>query len=620
VSAVEVGWDDIDGVPTVYLRAGQYPGPLRAGLLFGVGRNEEHLPNSGITHAVEHLALQPIGKTSYSWNGSVSLVSTSFPVMGDPEQVVAHLAQVGSQLRQPRLERLQHELQVLHVEAEGRTGGRGDLDLSIRFGPQGVGLPGWEAMGLRSLQPDDVMHWVHTWFTRCNATLWLSGPPPAGLQLRDLPSGKPLERGHSRPVVAGGQLFAGVDTRLSSLSMLSDGWALGTVLSVARDRAQARLRDRDAVSYAIAHNRARLHGMSIHSLSADGAEGSQQQIFQGLVEILEELSDAGPTGAELEEAALTRSQNFTHPDNGLAYLHAWRERHLLGLPHLSPDESMDRLSALTSEVCRDELRHSMATLFAIGAQEIHEPPNWERHSDWTATTVRGALHQPFGTRERGELVFGPDGLSWALDQDHRRTVRWDEVVGCLGWSNGVRTVIGPKGDTVVVVPWNWQAGNDLSSEIDARIASELQIDMGEGELQCRTDPDDAQSVVDVRWLSSIVGAFFEQQRADVVISTDGLLVLSGKTRAADVEARLHSLQFGGRDGLLAEHPHNRWLPEKDVVEAKLSKRPLAKLATIKATLKVRTASGRIQVDLVNESQVAIVATWLPQLLGARYAS
>ncbi len=147
-------------------------------------------------------------------------------------------------LREPRLERLEHELQVLRVEAEGRRAGRGDLDLSIRFGPQSVGLPAWEEMALRALQPKDVVHWAQRWFTRHNATLWLSAPPPAGFQLQDLPAGEPVTRRPSRPVTDG-QMFEGVDTRLSSLSVLSDRdhWGLGTVFSIAGDRAQTRLRD-----------------------------------------------------------------------------------------------------------------------------------------------------------------------------------------------------------------------------------------------------------------------------------------------------------------------------------------------------------------------------------------
>ena len=48
----EVNQTTIDGVPVIWAEA---PGPIRATLMFRVGRVDERLPWSGITHLVEHL-------------------------------------------------------------------------------------------------------------------------------------------------------------------------------------------------------------------------------------------------------------------------------------------------------------------------------------------------------------------------------------------------------------------------------------------------------------------------------------------------------------------------------------------------------------------------------------
>jgi hypothetical protein len=60
-----------------------------------------------------------------------------------------------------------------------------------------------------------------------------------------------------------------------------------------------------------------LRGTSLNSISADGGENSQQQIFDGLLEILEELSESGPTEAEVEAESRARAQRLRNLDSEL---------------------------------------------------------------------------------------------------------------------------------------------------------------------------------------------------------------------------------------------------------------------------------------------------------------
>src|SRR5439155_23700810 len=85
-------WGEVDGVPTVRAERGVVQGPLQACLLFGVGRSDEAVAVSGISHVVEHLALQALGRKPYILNGQVGPVSTRFLAMGGPEQVVDYFA------------------------------------------------------------------------------------------------------------------------------------------------------------------------------------------------------------------------------------------------------------------------------------------------------------------------------------------------------------------------------------------------------------------------------------------------------------------------------------------------------------------------------------------------
>lgn len=87
---------------------------------------------------------------------------------------------------------------------------------------------------------------------------------------------------------------------------------------------------------------------------------------------------------------------------------------------MSPEETLEQMESQTSESCRDDLKIVMASLLAIGAEDIREPQGWSRYSEWSAAVVEGPTHRPIEGRESGDLVVGPEGLSWVLDEDRRR--------------------------------------------------------------------------------------------------------------------------------------------------------------------------------------------------------
>ena len=191
---MKVQWGEVDGVPTLCAEAGQVPGPLHACLMFGTGRSDETLRASGINHIIEHLVLHSLGATPYSWNGEVNAVSTLFWAQGGPAQIVEFFELVVRGLNELPMERLAEELRVLEIESQRRGISQVGFDLTTRFGPKGAGLFGWQEQGLHCLDAETIVEWARTRFTTNNAVLWLSGPIPEQLQLRDLPMGDSVER------------------------------------------------------------------------------------------------------------------------------------------------------------------------------------------------------------------------------------------------------------------------------------------------------------------------------------------------------------------------------------------------------------------------------------------
>jgi hypothetical protein len=561
-----------------------------------------------------------LGSKTYSWNGAVDIVSTRFSVIGGPEQVSEFFGEITKRVHDLPVERLADELNILRVEGDKRSRNQFGIDLATRFGATGPGLIDWREAGFYRLDADEVQRWAHDWFTAANAALWLSGPLPAGLDLSALPQGGTVTRANPR-CLTGERTFVGGTHTSTSLSVLSDGqWGITPAVTLLRQRAFDKLRLEDALCYDIGQTSERIGGSTLISfLIADGAEGAQRRVFDGLVEMIEDMAANGPRQDELDTYVQRLRQWQDHPSSHMSKLDYFCERTVLGLETMTDDERWARIEGLTPESIASDLTCVMPTLLATGTAEMGDVPGWTIHEEWSADLVSGTTYKAIAEREDGELVVGEDGISWVYDADRRRTVRWSDVAACYCLENGVRHVLGTNGYYVSVVPWNWQGGSNLTEIIDAHIRPECRLNTGEGDLQYRRDREDPDSVVDVRWLASLTGAFHRQRRVDLVIDTDGLLLLFGATSKDAVPQRLAELRSLDRQSLLSGNESNRWFPEGEIAEIKLARRPLARLNTLKSTLTIRTTGSEVlKVHLVSERQVELAKDSFPKLLGPRF--
>jgi hypothetical protein len=381
-----------------------------------------------------------------------------------------------------------------------------------------------------------------------------------------------------------------------------------------------RLRGREAISYAVEYVHLRIGGgRTLEYLVADGAAHTYRQILDGLAGAVEELANSGPTTEELDTLQRLRLQTREHPQYALGCLDSTAERRLLGLWAPSPDEAEEKTDSLTTGQLRDELGALLPSLLAIGPQELgSEVPGWSQYSTWSAERVEGRTYEAIPGREKGSLIVGNEGVSWVLDEDRHRTVRWADAVACFTWDNGMRSVLGPTGAFVQIAPWNWRGGQELTSVVDASVEPSLLVRLGEGQSQYRRDPNDPDSAADIRWLASIVGALKGSHRVDLLVDTQGLYVLYNPSLAPASE-RLKALRSKDRDALLAADAHNRCLPQGEIERARIAKRPLASINSVKATLTIDTKTdGSLRIHLRTDDQVRVVRGGLEQLLGERF--
>src|SRR5919198_3857487 len=166
------------------------PAPFTAVLMFRVGRADETLATYGITHLVEHLALFPLGRTTYQSNGVVEDGVTVFYAHGTQEQASDFITSVARALSSLPLERFEAEKRVLLTEdASSAHPGPPTRLMALCVGARTYGLGMYQELGLRTAAEADVERWAEEYFTRDNAVLWFTGPPPEGLA-HDLPHGR----------------------------------------------------------------------------------------------------------------------------------------------------------------------------------------------------------------------------------------------------------------------------------------------------------------------------------------------------------------------------------------------------------------------------------------------
>jgi hypothetical protein len=616
---VNVQWSEVDGVPTVYAQEGQVPGPLHACLMFRTGRCDETLTVSGINHVIEHLVLHALGTTSYGWNGDVSPVTTRFTAMGGPDEIVDYCAFVTRQLRHLPVERLADEVRVLEIEGLRRGGSQLGLDLSLRLGPRGAGLVGWPEHGLRRLDAEEIITWTQQRFTLDNAVLWLSGPIPPGLHLHELPRAERPEPTPMPSLPMTERTFICSDTRVVSISFLSElQYEVTAVMELARRRAHDRLRRR-ALSYSIDYSHVRVSAdCALEYLEADGTAETLPEVALELTDIVDKLARLGPTNDELEVMRAQWRRLHGHPDAILNYLDSSARARLFDQPMETPEEIEARWEAYTPRSLSDALSSIRATVRLIGPEDVAAKlEGWAPYSDMTTDRIDGTTYEPIGSREKGTLIVGSDGVSWGLTEHERRTIRWDDVQMCFTFDSGARTLVGATGSTIYITPWHWRAGERLTELIDKSVDPLRSVRLGEG----RTHFDDHQrgGRTDLRWLGSLTGVLQQRRRFDIVIDTDGVFVLVHLRTTTSPTEHHGELRAADRESLLAINRENRWIPRDEIERVTLQQRTLGRVSKLKAVLTIQTRAGeQLGFYLTTDQQIAVARTELAKLLATQF--
>ena len=475
-SVPDVRRTEVDGVPTIWAEA---PGQLTAVLTFRVGRADETPLEGGLSHIVEHLAFGPVGQPRFDCNAFVDGNRTSFHATGTDDEVAGFLSTVTTAIDELPVERLDREIAVLK-----REGARDDSIVAahrhVRYGMWGHGLVGEPEFGLGLLSPERIQAWANAMFCTENATLWLTGKPPAGLRLK-LPSG--VRRTAPAPVpIPGVELPVYVDG-LPGIALgfeLSRELGAGSLMSILHRRLRQRLRLDDGIVYDIVGDYEALDGHTAVALVGTDCEADDvQRVGTVAFDLLEDLAAGNVEDEELagELADLERASADPTAIPGLLDAMAFDE--LLGMPPRSPADRLDEQARTRSEDVARHAGDAMRSLILLGS--MSEPPASVRpYPLASAAPVDGREVKPllslFGVGRRQRLRIGAEGVTLLPMDGTITTIRYRDVVILEKPADDEIVLWDRDGDRIYIPSIYWKGGARILAEIEAAIPRELVVE------------------------------------------------------------------------------------------------------------------------------------------------
>ena len=457
----------VAGVPAWWAPA---DGPVSAALMFRTGRADETLANAGITHLVEHLALFPLGRCDYVYNGFVDQSRCVFYASGTLDEVRGFLRDVTAALDDLPLDRLETERRLLRTEAAQREGG-GLIArlLSYRFGAAGYGLPIYEELGLRCLGREAVGAWAAERFTADNAVLWMTTEPPDDLELT-LPAGsrfaapppQPLELTYPAAVVdgTGGMALTGLGPRTPELRVAAGAAAERLFEHLRRDR---------GLAYSPFGSADGLDGDTAHLvLAADCLDEHAATVRDELWRVATEVAEHGATEEEVTRMHAGAVRAYDQPDAVRGELDDVAYEDLLGREHVSAPDALERIAAVDGAASAAALAEALEEPIFLVPAGASAPSSFHWRATKEPGPVSGTRFLPprsgaLRRRPKRELVVGLDGVTWRGD-DESLTIPWEECVSAERRLDGSIVFFRRDEGWLQLIPETWEHGDDALEE------------------------------------------------------------------------------------------------------------------------------------------------------------
>lgn len=476
----------VGGVPTVWAAV---DGPSWAMLRFRSGRADETLRTNGVNHVIEHLALSTIDRRSVSFNGWVSLLTTTFVAQGERADVKSFVAQVCDALHNLPLDRLAGELRVLKTEAAQRPSTTVDALLRCRYGASGYGLSWYREFGFDTLTAHDVQAHAREWFTADNAVLMLTGSP-RGWSL-ELPAGAAKPIPEAAEVVHGPGVARRSDTGVLGATWLTERVpASATHTRLVEKRVIEHLRHDEALVYSVGTNNERAGAKSHVSLASEALKDHRRQAASAFERVLHDTTTKPFTKAELQADQKLARQSLRTPNSAatMGWLDRASEELLRNGEVTQPADVVARGLRVTldevqecAESMRDSLLLSLPNDANVTIYQAIEKPKTPVLAGKTYYAQQGV------PKTAPRLVIGDAGIS-LLKNDDVLSLYWRDLVGVMSLNDGTRVLIAKDASSIQVRRRGWLRPEHVIKMIDARLDSAVVIPLDEADRTAPTGP------------------------------------------------------------------------------------------------------------------------------------
>ncbi|MEU1839441.1 insulinase family protein [Micromonospora chersina] len=469
---------EVDGVPALFVKAG---GPVRAGLVFRVGRVDEPLPLAGVTHLVEHLALYRHGLMDHHANASVGSTVSHFYTAGTPAEVVAFFQQLCASLADLPVARMEVEKEILLTEAAGRSNGvNANLPL-WRYGAQGHGQVSYAEFGLHRVTADDLRDWAAEHFTRDNAVLWVAGNDvPADLRL-DLPAGarRPLPPPTSALQSTPAYYHAAANGVVMD-TVVRRGTAAQLFAAVLERALYRQLRLESGVSYtATTDYSPRGDDMATITAYVDALPQKKAAALHGFVDTVKLLARSGVAQEELDAVRTMALASLDDPDFEMARLPTAAVDLLTGQPLFTAAELGDRLRSVAAADVTAVAAEAYARALLQVPYEVSADALGLAAAPTTSESLVAGRRYPSRGDDGLTLVVGDDGVSLVTKAGHALTVRFADCPVRLRWPDGASTFIGADGISVAVEPTLYRVDDAALAALDRAVPDVRTVPMPE---------------------------------------------------------------------------------------------------------------------------------------------
>jgi len=472
---MDVRRTDIDGVPVFWTESSM---PFVAYLLIRMGRVDETLLTSGLSHLLEHVVLSTEWPAD-EFNATVTPLVTQFWFGGEQASATDRLTQTLAAISEPPLPRIPREREILRTEEYGRGRSEYGTHSALRFGPLGIGLSNFREHGLQRATYNVVRDWFGRFGVNGNVAIGMTRPPRDDLRLL-LPDGPRVQAPTPQPLpfLTYPLSFAqGADGSAGMSMLVRRTHATVVGLEILTHRLRQWLRHREGVTYHV--------GSTYDALTPDLAQlvvwadcrpESAEFARNAIVAAADELATAGPAEDELEQAIQEAVRRIESPEGVYENIHYAAAQYLDGEPDATLEDVLEGRRALTPSLVAEEFAYGFESLIVSAPHGT--PQLGGRFAPYPLEpriAITGRRYSPVDKERKDTLVVGTEGV--AIEGPVRRAVAFADAAAFLTWDDGSVGLYGTDGDYVLVDPADWKKGERAAADVAMHVDEGRAIDV-----------------------------------------------------------------------------------------------------------------------------------------------